>query len=137
MIRSIERIDRGAELVIGSRTSGKAEKGALLLQAKVGNYIAVKLLNIFLKGYVFTDLGPFRGVLSSSLYKLNMRDKTFGWTVEMQGKAILAGLKCAEVSVSYKKRIGTSKITGTIKGTLLAGYHIISMIFKLRFLKNV
>ena len=77
----------------------------------------------------FSDLGPFRAVKTSKLKKLQMRDRDFGWTMEMQAKAILYGLKCSEVSVSYKKRIGVSKITGTLKGTFLAGYKILSTLF--------
>jgi len=117
------------DLVIGSRTAGKQEKGAMLPQAVFGNYLATFLIRLFY-GFTFTDLGPFRAVKYESLKSLNMQDTTFGWTVEMQVKALKKGLKCTEVPVSYRKRIGVSKITGTLTGTVKAGYKIIWTIFK-------
>lgn len=122
-------IEQDYDLVIGSRTLGEREKGAMLPQAIVGNFIATTLIRIFYK-QDFTDLGPFRAIKYDKLLGLQMRDKTFGWTVEMQIKAAKQGLKCTEVPVSYRKRIGVSKITGTIYGTVMASYKILSTIFK-------
>lgn len=122
----------GYDLVIGSRTIGERQKGALLPQALVGNYVATRLIKLFY-GVSFTDLGPFRAIRYDKLLSLGMRDRTFGWTVEMQVKAAKKGLRCAEVPVSYRKRIGTSKITGTIAGSFMAGVKIIWMIFRQLF----
>lgn len=122
----------GYDLVIGSRTIGERQKGALLPQALVGNYVATRLIKLFY-GVSFTDLGPFRAIRYDKLLSLGMRDRTFGWTVEMQIKAAKKGLRCAEVPVSYKKRIGASKITGTIAGSFMAGVKIIWMIFRQLF----
>ncbi|MCY3986717.1 MAG: glycosyltransferase family 2 protein [Candidatus Dadabacteria bacterium] len=122
----------GYDLVIGSRTIGERQKGALLPQAIVGNYIATRLIKLFY-GVSFTDLGPFRAMRYEKLLSLDMRDRTFGWTVEMQVKAAKRGFRCTEVPVSYRKRIGTSKITGTIAGSFMAGVKIIWMIFRQLF----
>jgi len=121
------------DLVIGSRTIGERQKGALLPQAFVGNYVATRLIKLFY-GVNFTDLGPFRAIKYSRLLALNMTDKTFGWTTEMQVKAAKNGLRCTEVPVSYRKRIGISKITGTITGSFMAGVKIIWVIFRQFFL---
>jgi len=118
-----------AELVIGSRVLGNREKGALLPQQLFGNWLATKLLRLFY-GVNYTDLGPFRAIKFDTLLALDMQDKTFGWTVEMQAKAAKQKIPYTEVPVSYRKRIGVSKISGTIKGTLLAGYKIIFTIFR-------
>ena len=101
-----------AEMVIGSRMSGTREKGALLPQAVFGNKLATFLIRLFW-GFKYTDLGPFRAIKYKDLLALNMMDKNFGWTVEMQIKALKKGLKIVEVPVRYRKRIGKSKITGT------------------------
>ena len=111
-------------MVIGSRTLGHHEPGALLPQARTGNAIACSMIH-FLYGHRYTDLGPFRAILWTALEQLNMSDPDFGWTAEMQVKALRQGLRVSEVPVSYRKRIGVSKITGTVKGTVLAGYKII------------
>ena len=95
-----------------------------------GNWLATNLIRLFYK-YEFTDLGPFRGIRYGKLLELNMEDKDFGWTVEMQVKAAKKGFKCTEVPVDYRKRIGVSKVSGTIKGTILAGHKILWTIFKL------
>lgn len=116
-----------AELVIGSRTRGCREPGALLPQARFGNALACGLLR-WLFGARFTDLGPFRAIGRSALDRIDMRDPTFGWTVEMQAKATALGIPCAEEPVSYRRRVGVSKITGTVKGTILAGTKILSTI---------
>lgn len=128
----LKEIDQGSDLVIGSRTRGKAEAGALLPQAIFGNWLATTLMKLFFKGLPFTDLGPFRAIKVDKLKELSMADTNFGWTVEMQVKALIHGLKCSEISVGYKKRIGVSKITGTIQGTIKAGYKILGTIFWLR-----
>ena len=94
-----------------------------------GNWLATRLLKI-LYGVRFTDLGPFRAIRFDKLMELNMQDKTYGWTVEMQLKSAKMGFRCAEVPVRYRKRIGFSKISGTVKGTVMAGYKIIATIFK-------
>ena len=122
-------VEEDYDLVIGSRATGSQEKGAMLPQAVFGNLLATFLIRLFY-GYRFTDLGPFRAIKYDSLISLGMEDKTFGWTVEMQVKALKKGLKCTEVPVSYRKRIGVSKITGTLTGTVKAGYKIIWTIFK-------
>lgn len=117
------------DLVIGSRTLGERQRGALLPQQVVGNRIATLLVRL-LYGVSFTDLGPFRAIRYEKLLSLGMRDGTFGWTVEMQVKAARAGLRCAEVPVSYRKRIGVSKITGTVSGTVRASFKILWTIFR-------
>jgi len=122
----IEPIQNGeSDLVIGSRVSGGAEKGSLSLPQRFGNALAVFLLNLIFKtGY--TDLGPFRAIRSSSLKQLGMKDKKYGWTVEMQIKAAFFGLKISEVPVSYRKRLaGKSKVSGTVRGVFLAGMYIL------------
>ena len=127
-------IDDDVEMVIGSRMSGAREKGALLPQAIFGNKLATFLIRLFW-GFKYTDLGPFRAIKYRDLIALNMIDKNFGWTVEMQIKALKKGLRIAEVPVRYRKRIGKSKITGTFSGTVRAGVKIIYTIFKYGFLK--
>ena len=121
-----------ADLVIGSRALGEAEPGSLRLAQRWGNRIAVGLMAV-LYGYRYTDLGPFRAIRRASLEKLGMRDTDFGWTVEMQVKALLRGLRVQEVPVSYRRRSGRSKISGTVSGTLRAGTKILWTIFRLRF----
>jgi glycosyltransferase involved in cell wall biosynthesis len=129
----VEPIVEGhADLVIGSRTLGTREAGALLPQARFGNWLATWLIRR-LFGANFTDLGPFRALTYPALVKLDMQDKTFGWTVEMQVKAARMDFRFVEVPVSYRRRIGVSKITGTIGGTIRAGWKILYTIFKYRF----
>jgi glycosyltransferase involved in cell wall biosynthesis len=113
-----------ADLVIGSRVLGRRERGALLPQARAGNLVACLLIRIFY-GHRFTDLGPFRAIRWDALERIGMADPDFGWTAEMQVKAVRLGLRCAEVPVSYRRRVGVSKITGTITGTVRAGYKIL------------
>ncbi|MDX1532085.1 MAG: hypothetical protein R3362_11215, partial [Rhodothermales bacterium] len=117
-----------ADFVVGSRLLGRrlgrVEPGAMLPQALVGNRIACGLMRL-LWGAPFTDLGPFRAIRFADLLALDMRDRTYGWTVEMQIKAVRAGLRCAEVPVSYRRRIGVSKITGTVSGTAKASAKIL------------
>lgn len=118
-----------ADLVIGSRALGQKEKGSMTPQQVFGNWLATSLLGIFYK-VKFTDLGPFRAIRYDKLLKISMEDKTYGWTVEMQLKAARAGLRSTEIAVNYRKRIGKSKVSGTVKGTLMAGYKILWTIFK-------
>ncbi|MEM7050014.1 MAG: glycosyltransferase family 2 protein [Acidobacteriota bacterium] len=113
-----------ADLVIGSRTLGRREPGALLPQARAGNLVACWLIRL-LYGHRYTDLGPFRAIRWSALERLAMEDPNFGWTAEMQVKALRHRLTVAEVPVRYRKRVGVSKITGTVKGTVMAGYKIL------------
>ena len=122
LLAPLER--READFVMGSRLRGKRERGALPPQAVVGGWLAGHLLHM-LWGIRWTDLGPFRAIRFEALERLGMTDQTFGWTVEMQIKAVRDGLRCAEVPVSYRRRIGTSKITGTVTGTLKASAKIL------------
>jgi glycosyltransferase involved in cell wall biosynthesis len=128
----LRAIEQGADLVIGSRALGRAEAGALLPQARFGNRLACWLIRL-LYGHRYTDLGPFRAVRWSAYERLGMEDTNFGWTCEMQVKALRKGLKVAEVPVSYRRRVGVSKITGTVSGTLRAGYKILLTIFRYGF----
>jgi glycosyltransferase involved in cell wall biosynthesis len=119
----------GYDLVIGSRTTEAAEPGALLPHARLGNALATRLITL-LYGFTYTDLGPFRAVRFAALLELGMTDCTYGWTVEMQIKAIHKGLRITEVPVRYRQRIGVSKVSGTLKGTLMAGYKILWTVFR-------
>lgn len=121
----LEQIAEGADLVIGSRLRGRMEPGAMPLQARFGNWLATRLIR-WTWGVPFTDLGPFRAIRWSVLEDIGMRDRTFGWTVEMQIKCARHGYVCAEVPVSYRRRIGVSKISGTVRGTILAGWVILT-----------
>ena len=125
-------LENETALVIGARTQDDA-KEALLPQARFGNWLACFLIHRFF-GVRYTDLGPFRAIRYLELLALNMQDKTFGWTVEMQLKAAKLGIAVCEVPVRYRKRIGTSKITGTLTGTFKAGYKILTTLFYHRFL---
>lgn len=127
----LQKINDGNDFVIGSRIKSLREKGSMTPQQIFGNWLAVKLIKLFHK-YKYVDLGPFRAIKYDKLIGLDMQDTTYGWTVEMQIKALKQNLKIAEVPVHYRKRIGKSKISGTIKGTILAGYKIIKTIFKYR-----
>ena len=117
-------LESDADLVIGSRVLGQREPGALLPQARAGNMIACTMIRV-LYGHRYSDLGPFRAIRWESLEALEMSDTDFGWTAEMQVKALRAHKNVTEVPVSYRKRVGVSKITGTMKGTVLAGYKIL------------
>jgi len=118
-----------ADFIVGSRMILKESRKALLPQARYGNMLAVFLIRLFF-GHRFTDLGPFRAIRYESLQAIGMRDKNFGWTVEMQIKAVNKGLRIREIPVRYRMRIGVSKITGTVSGTFKAGTKIIYTIFK-------
>lgn len=125
----------GADLVIGSRVLGERESGSMMPQQIAGNLLATTLIR-WLYGYRFTDLGPFRAIWLHQLLALQMQEMTYGWTVEMQVKAARLSWNCTEVPVRYRKRIGYSKVTGTIKGTLGAGYKILATIFTHIFTKK-
>lgn len=118
-----------ADLVIGSRALGQRESGSMTIPQVFGNWLATRLLKLFY-GVHFTDLGPFRAIRRTSLEQIGMVDRNYGWTVEMQLKAAKHGLRCVEVPVNYRRRIGTSKVSGTVKGTVMAGYKILLTIFK-------
>ena len=122
-------VENRADFVLGSRMIFPESRAALLPQARYGNILAVFLMKLFFR-YQFTDLGPFRAIRYQSLKEISMTDKNFGWTVEMQIKAVKHGLRIMEIPVHYRKRIGVSKITGTLSGTFKAGTKIIFTIFK-------
>lgn len=117
------------DMVIGSRALGNKEKGSMTFPQRFGNWLATRLMRIFY-GVRYTDLGPFRAIRYDSLMKLRMADKTYGWTIEMQLKAAKLKMRTTEVPVNYKNRIGKSKVSGTVKGTVMAGVKIIGAIFK-------
>ncbi|MFT5973171.1 MAG: glycosyltransferase involved in cell wall biosynthesis [Cryomorphaceae bacterium] len=118
-----------AEMVIGSRASGVREKGSMMPQQLFGNWLATSLMKI-MYGSTFTDLGPFRAITRRAYEEIGMVDRDFGWTVEMQVKALKKKITFAEIPVTYRKRKGVSKVSGTVKGSILAGYKIIYTIFK-------
>jgi glycosyltransferase involved in cell wall biosynthesis len=124
-----------ADFVVGSRIRGDAEPGALLPQAQVGNRLACTLMQQ-IWGVTYTDLGPFRAIRFRDLLALDMQDPTFGWTIEMQIKAAEAGLRIQEVPVSYRRRVGVSKITGTITGTVRASTKILWTIGRMAWTRH-
>lgn len=129
----IAPIARGdADLVIGSRTLGRAEAGSLLAHQKFGNLVATTMIRL-LYGFRYTDLGPFRAIRRSSLDALGMRDKTYGWTVEMQVRALERGLRVIEIPVSYGMRAaGVNKVSGNLRASLAAGWKIVITILRLK-----
>jgi hypothetical protein len=120
-----------ADLVIGSRATGERQRGSMTPQQIFGNWLATTLIKR-LYGVNFTDLGPFRAIKYAKLLALQMQDKDYGWTVEMQVKAAKMDMRAIEVPVKYRPRIGKSKVSGTVKGTIMAGYKILLTIFKYR-----
>lgn len=118
-----------ADMVIGSRALGQREKGSMTPQQVFGNWLATRMIRLFF-GHRYTDLGPYRAITRSALNQIGMRDRNYGWTVEMQIKALQHDLRVAEIPVNYRMRIGVSKVSGTLKGTVMAGYKIIFTIFK-------
>ena len=128
LIEPIQRED--VDLVIGSRALGNLQRGSMTPQQLFGNWLATSLIRL-IYNYEFTDLGPFRAIKWKNLVELDMQDRDYGWTVEMQVKAAKLKYKCLEIPVNYRKRIGKSKVSGTIKGTILAGHKILWTIFKL------
>ncbi|MDA9775789.1 glycosyltransferase family 2 protein [Flavobacteriales bacterium] len=125
----LNKIWKGADMVIGNRVKEKREKGSMTVPQIFGNWLACNLMKI-IYGYRYQDLGPFRAVKFNKLQEIGMVDKTYGWTVEMQVKALNLKMNVQQVDLSYRKRIGHSKISGTVKGSVLAGYKIITTIFK-------
>lgn len=124
--------DDQCDLVIGSRVLGEAEAGALTPQQRFGNWLACFLMRLRWR-VRYSDLGPFRAIAAPALHRIDMQDRNFGWTIEMQIKAAVAGLRSREVPVRYRPRIGVSKISGTIKGSIMAGIIILSTIGRFAF----
>ncbi len=126
----LDEICQGYELVIGSRALGKVQPGALTLPQRMGNWLAVKLIRWLWQAQI-SDLGPFRAISAQALNQIQMQDTRFGWTVEMQVKAIQLKLPMTEIPVDTRPRIGKSKISGTIRGVIGAALGIFGTIFKL------
>lgn len=127
-------IEDDFDMIIGSRKLGQKERSSMTPQQVFGNWLATFLIQLLYK-VKYTDLGPFRAIKLDKLNKLQMADKTYGWTVEMQVKAAKLKFRAKEVAVNYKVRIGKSKVSGTLKGTVLAGYKIITTIFNQQWKK--
>jgi glycosyltransferase involved in cell wall biosynthesis len=125
-------IQRNVDLVIGARVKRWREKGAMTFPQIFGNWLATSLMKLFFNAQ-FTDLGPFRAIKYEKLLALEMEDKTYGWTVEMQLKALKKDFSYEEVPVHYRNRIGVSKVSGTVKGAFMAGVKILTWIFKYSF----
>jgi glycosyltransferase involved in cell wall biosynthesis len=125
-------IKNNIDFVIGSRIKELREVGSMTPQQIFGNWLATSLMKLFF-GAKFTDLGPFRAIKYNKLLNLKMEDKTYGWTVEMQLKALKQKLNYVEVPMKYRNRIGVSKVSGTVKGSIFAGIKILSWIFKYSF----
>lgn len=125
-----------ADMVLGSRTRGIAEKGSLNTTQRFGNWLATRLMRLFWRAD-YSDLGPFRAIRRQALEQLHMVDTNFGWTIEMQIKALGHGLRTLEIPVRYRARVGQSKISGTLSGCVRAGVKILYTIFKYRFLQPV
>jgi glycosyltransferase involved in cell wall biosynthesis len=127
----LNKVWKGADMVIGNRVKAKREKGSMMPQQVFGNWLACNLMKI-MYGYKYEDLGPFRAIKFNKLQEIGMKDTTYGWTVEMQVKALKLKMDIKQVDLSYRKRIGQSKVSGTVKGSIMAGYKIITTIFKYR-----
>lgn len=125
-------VEHDIDFVIGARTTKLRDPGSMTPQQIFGNWLATSLMKLFFAS-TFTDLGPFRAIKYDKLMQLGMVDKTYGWTVEMQLKALKEGLSYVEIPVRYRNRIGKSKVSGTVKGTIMAGLKIIGWIFKYSF----
>ncbi|MDB0025745.1 glycosyltransferase family 2 protein [Polaribacter sp.] len=125
-------LTKNIDFVLGARVKEQRELGAMTPQQIFGNWLATSLMKLFF-GARFTDLGPFRAIKYEKLMALKMKDKTYGWTVEMQLKALKQQLTYLEIPVRYRNRIGVSKVSGTIKGTIFAGIKILTWIFKYSF----
>ncbi len=122
-------INDGLDMVIGARVSRFRESGSMTTPQIFGNWLATGLMKLLFKSK-FTDLGPFRAIKYDKLLELQMQDKTYGWTVEMQLKALKKKFKYTEVPMKYRNRIGVSKVSGTVKGAIFAGVKILTWIFK-------
>ncbi|PKH68980.1 UDP-glucose--dolichyl-phosphate glucosyltransferase [Flavobacterium sp. ALD4] len=125
-------LDDNIDFVVGSRVARLREKHSMTPQQIFGNWLATTLMKTFFNA-TFTDLGPFRAIKYEKLVALNMEDKTYGWTVEMQLKVLKQKMSYVEIPVRYKNRIGVSKVSGTVKGSIMAGVKIIGWIFKYTF----
>ncbi len=125
-------IEENIDFVIGARVKHLREQGAMTPQQIFGNWLATTLMSVFFDSK-FTDLGPFRAIKYDKLVALKMFDKTYGWTVEMQLKVLKLKMSYIEIPVKYRNRIGTSKVSGTVKGSIFAGIKILSWIFKYSF----
>ncbi|MEX0289272.1 MAG: glycosyltransferase family 2 protein [Flavobacteriaceae bacterium] len=125
-------LEDNIDFVIGARVKRLREEGSMTPQQVFGNWLATFLMKLLFRA-TYTDLGPFRAIKYDKLLQLQMEDKTYGWTVEMQLKALKKKLSYVEVPVRYKKRIGVSKVSGTVKGSIFAGIKILGWIFKYSF----
>ncbi|MCL6462394.1 MAG: glycosyltransferase family 2 protein [Flavobacterium micromati] len=125
-------LEENIDFVVGARVTEFRENGSMTPQQVFGNWLATTLMKSFF-GATFTDLGPFRAIKYQKLVALQMEDKTYGWTVEMQLKVLKQKMTYVEIPVHYKNRIGVSKVSGTLKGTVMAGVKIIGWIFKYAF----
>lgn len=125
-------IEDNVDFVVGARVKELREKGSMTLPQIFGNWLATSLMRLFFRS-TFTDLGPFRAIKYSKLLDLKMEDKTYGWTVEMQLKALKQKFTYREIPVNYRNRIGVSKVSGTVKGAIFAGIKILTWIFKYSF----
>lgn len=125
-------INDNIDFVIGARDKKLREKGSMTVPQIFGNWLATTIMKLLFNAK-FTDLGPFRAIKYNKLIALNMEDKTYGWTVEMQLKALKQNLTYTEIPVNYRNRIGVSKVSGTLKGAIFAGIKILSWIFKYSF----
>ncbi|MDW5287953.1 glycosyltransferase family 2 protein [Formosa sp. PL04] len=127
-------LEENIDFVVGARTKNLREKGSMTVPQEFGNWLATFLMRLFFNS-TFTDLGPFRAIKYDKLLMLNMLDKTYGWTVEMQLKVLKQSFTYREIPVKYRNRIGVSKVSGTIKGAIFAGIKILYWIFKYSFKK--
>lgn len=127
--------DNRADMVIGSRVTGEREAGSLTVPQQLGNWLATRLIAL-IWGHRYTDLGPFRAIRTDTLDQLRMADRNYGWTVEMQVRAAEERLRISEVPVRYRQRIGTSKVSGTISGSVKAGYKILYIIARQAMLRS-
>ncbi|MBC3845298.1 glycosyltransferase family 2 protein [Winogradskyella echinorum] len=125
-------LEDNIDFVVGARVKELREDGSMTKPQIFGNWLATSLMRIFFRS-TFTDLGPFRAIKYDKLLGLKMEDKTYGWTVEMQLKALKQKLSYKEIPVNYRNRIGVSKVSGTIKGAIFAGIKILTWIFKYSF----
>lgn len=125
-------LNENIDFVVGARVKELREEGSMTVPQIFGNWLATSLMKLFFRS-TFTDLGPFRAIKYQKLLDLKMEDKTYGWTVEMQLKALKQKLSYREIPVNYRNRIGVSKVSGTIKGAIFAGVKILSWIFKYSF----
>ncbi|MCM4155544.1 glycosyltransferase family 2 protein [Gramella sp. AN32] len=124
--------EENIDFVVGARIKKWREDGSMTFPQRFGNWLATTLMNLFFKSR-FTDLGPFRAIKYDKLLELNMEDKTYGWTVEMQLKALRQNFSYVDVPVHYRNRVGISKVSGTVKGAIFAGVKILGWIFKYSF----